>query len=80
MKTYQELTEKKFNLKKADMTPDSKEMVMDIEKTGWIINDSLDFIVTSKGFEVTFTKKKDTKTFIGKSAEEAIRLAKKGLK
>lgn len=80
MKTYQELTEKKFNLKKADMTPDSKEMVMDIEKTGWIINDSFDFIVTSKGFEVTFTKKKDKKTFIGKSAEEAIRLAKKGLK
>ena len=80
MKTYQELMEKKFNLKKADMTPDSKKMVMDIAKTGWVVKDSLDFIITSKGYEVTFTKKNDKKTFIGKSAEEAIRLAKKGLK
>ena len=58
------------NLEKSD-----KKYVDEIEKRGYKIKD---FIITSKGYELTIASGREKKSFIGKTPEDVLKKAIKG--
>ena len=79
MKSYKELMTEKFNLKGAVKTrmldKTDKRWVDDLEKKGWEIED---FILSSKGYEITIKKGSKEARYIGKTPDKAlIQAAKK---
>ena len=79
MKSYKELMTEKFNFKGAVKTrmldKTDKRWVDDLEKKGWEIED---FILSSKGYEITIKKGSKEARYIGKTPDKAlIQAAKK---
>ncbi len=79
MKTYKDLMNEKFNFKGAVKTKmldkTDKRWVDDLEKKGWEIED---FILSSKGYEITIKKGSKESRYIDKTPEKAlIQAAKK---
>ena len=79
MKTYKDLMNEKFNFKGAVKTKmldkTDKRWVDDLEKKGWEIED---FILSSKGYEITIKKGSKEARYIGKTPDKAlIQAAKK---
>jgi hypothetical protein len=79
MKTYKDLMNEKFNFKGAVKTKmldkTDKRWVDDLEKKGWEIED---FILSSKGYEITIKKGSKEDRYIDKTPEKAlIQAAKK---
>ncbi len=79
MKTYKDLMNEKFNFKGAVKTKmldkTDKRWVDDLEKKGWEIED---FILSSKGYEITIKKGSKEARYIDKTPEKAlIQAAKK---
>ena len=69
MQSFKCYIEGKFNIKKAlksgNINKDHVDLIGKLEKLGWVIIDSLDFVITGKGFELKLTNKKtkDTRNF-----------------
>ncbi len=79
MKTYKDLMNEKFNFKGAVKTKmldkTDKRWVDDLAKKGWEIED---FILSSKGYEITIKKGSKEARYIDKTPEKAlIQAAKK---
>ena len=79
MKTYKDLMTEKFNFKGAVKTrmldKTDKRWVDDLEKKGWEIED---FILSSKGYEITIKKGSKEARYTDKTPEKAlIQAAKK---
>lgn len=79
MKTYKDLMNEKFNFKGAVKTrmldKTDKRWVDDLEKKGWEIED---FILSSKGYEITIKKGSKEARYTDKTPEKAlIQAAKK---
>ena len=79
MKSYKELMTEKFSFKGAVKTrmldKTDERWVKDLKKKGWIIDD---FILSSKGYEITIQHKKGGRAkFVGKTPEEALIQASK---
>ncbi len=79
MKTYKDLMNEKFSFKGAVKTKmldkTDKRWVDDLEKKGWEIED---FILSSKGYEITIKKGSKESRYIDKTPEKAlIQAAKK---
>ena len=79
MKSYKELMTEKFSFKGAVKTrmldKTDERWVKDLKKKGWIIDD---FILSSKGYEITIQHKKGGRAkFVDKTPEKALMQAAK---